>query len=339
MTINKEELKLLIAQDRLDEAIKLLFHQITTYLSVNKEDAFVDKLSDTLVINSGQLNAMIEDRNQGTLNREDERITKAEIERSILYIIDQLPDKVISHSKLENNKSEIRTGFKPHIRKNYLKYLIGILFLIISVSAIYYILPDNVQTTKNNHDPIRFNVVKDSLKLVFRTNTGINDTFIIGGNESVEFLKNALIRHYNLFSDIKKQDNLEKDMNYEYRINLIANHQKLQNESASLIQSGVRNLDEINIEYEKSQMAVLSPLTKDIKVTFKGLKFNNPTFMLKNLNKRGKIESETSKKVTVKFSVSPYNHSYIFIINNNGKLYEINKESEVDSFEVNIIRK
>ena len=120
MQYSKDGIKQLIGQNRLDEAVDELLDLTNNYLSAKRNDKFVGKISDALLINSGKLKGLIHDENLGILSSEEKNITKAEVNKAILYVIDQLPDTVFQFSKssefLENSEtteqSRLREGVK-----------------------------------------------------------------------------------------------------------------------------------------------------------------------------------------------------------------------------------
>lgn len=117
MQYNKDEIKKLIGQSRLDEAVDILLELSNNYLSTNPKDKkFVARISDALLINSGKLNGLIHDANLGILSPEEKSITRAEVNKAILYVIEQLPDTIYQpkhHKGLENNEqSRLREGVK-----------------------------------------------------------------------------------------------------------------------------------------------------------------------------------------------------------------------------------
>ena len=91
--MGKDDLKKLIAQARLDEAVDQLLEQIKAYSPASKSDKSVSKLSDILIINSGKLHGLQHDKMLGILDRQTEQITLAQVHQAILYVIDELPDE------------------------------------------------------------------------------------------------------------------------------------------------------------------------------------------------------------------------------------------------------
>ena len=63
------------------------------------------QLSDVLIINSGKLNGLEHDKLIGVLDREEQRITTAEVQRAVLVIIVQkkLPESFRTFGKLMKN--------------------------------------------------------------------------------------------------------------------------------------------------------------------------------------------------------------------------------------------
>ena len=91
--MDKDNLKLLIAQARLDEAVAQLLEQIKAYTPISKSDKSVGKLSDILIINSGKLHGLQHDKMLGILDLQKEMVTLAQVQQAILYVLDELPDE------------------------------------------------------------------------------------------------------------------------------------------------------------------------------------------------------------------------------------------------------
>ena len=91
--MGKDDLKKLIAQARLDEAVAQLLEQITAYLRASKSDKSVRNLNHLVIINSSKLHGLQRDKKQGIVDRENEKLTLAEIHIAILNVLDELPDE------------------------------------------------------------------------------------------------------------------------------------------------------------------------------------------------------------------------------------------------------
>ena len=91
--MDKDNLKLLIVQARLDEAVAQLLEQIKAYSPISKSDNSVGKLSDILIINSGKLHGLQHDKMLGILDHQNEMVTLAQVQQAILYVLDELPDE------------------------------------------------------------------------------------------------------------------------------------------------------------------------------------------------------------------------------------------------------
>ena len=91
--MGKDDLKQLIAQARLNEAVDRLLEQIKAHSVVSNSDKPIGKLSDILIINSGKLHGLQHDKMLGILDRQNELITEAQVQQAILYVIDELPDE------------------------------------------------------------------------------------------------------------------------------------------------------------------------------------------------------------------------------------------------------
>lgn len=139
MQYNKDHIKQLIGQNRLDEAVDALLELTNKYLSANRNDKFVAKISDALLINSGKLNGLIHDENLGILSPEEKKITRSEVNRAILYVTDQLPDTVFQQKNLQGfqnlessettEQTDLRNGVKLlHTDKQQFEYDIFLSF-------------------------------------------------------------------------------------------------------------------------------------------------------------------------------------------------------------------
>jgi len=101
--LNKDTLKQFISDNRLNEVIKNLIFQLNEFLNKNENNIdyeLIRKLSDALIINSGKLNSLEYDKILGIPDRETQRITTAEVQNAILYIIEQLPKNFWDYSYL-----------------------------------------------------------------------------------------------------------------------------------------------------------------------------------------------------------------------------------------------
>lgn len=127
MRYTKESIRQLIEQNRLDEAIDILQQQIKFYLLQNKEDEFIQKFKDILVINSNKLNDLIYNKNIGSLTQENEKVTKAEILKATLYVINKISDNVLNQ---EDNPSVIW-------EKKMLRYCLNLGWQIARYEIIY----------------------------------------------------------------------------------------------------------------------------------------------------------------------------------------------------------
>ncbi len=166
--LNKEILKQFISDNRLNEVVKNLIFQLNEFLDKNKDDIDYEpirKLSDTLIINSGKLKGLEQDLVNGIIDRETKRITTAEVQNAVLYIIDQLPvqfwdkqtnvksSKEKTKSDAYNNSPNNQSFFKQESvnnenKKNISKIVIVLLFLIIVTFISIFIWNYN----KSNND-------------------------------------------------------------------------------------------------------------------------------------------------------------------------------------------
>jgi len=124
MPHSKNELKQLIAQNRLDEAVEILLKQINLYLEKNKNDKFVSKINDALLINSSKLNGLKRAESMGLLSAEEKKITQAEVTNAVLYIIDELPDAAVIKG------ATLRKGSTLWVAAIIVASLIGVYFVV-----------------------------------------------------------------------------------------------------------------------------------------------------------------------------------------------------------------
>ena len=137
MQYTKNAIKQLIAQNRLEEAIDILMAQVSNYLTNNANDKFVSGLNDTLLINSGKLHGLKRDDNIGKISTEDKKVSRAEIQSAILYIIDELPDSTFQKNLPTS------TGLGNVNRKQAVLVVVIVAVAIVGYLAIKSILPDN----------------------------------------------------------------------------------------------------------------------------------------------------------------------------------------------------
>jgi len=133
--LNKDTLKQFISDNRLNETVKNLVFQLNEFLDKNKNDIDYEpirKLSDALIINSGKLNGLEHDKIIGILDRETQRITTAEVQNAVLYIIDQLPKQFWNYRNTTNElsyKSQLIEGVELlHQQQTQFEYDLFICF-------------------------------------------------------------------------------------------------------------------------------------------------------------------------------------------------------------------
>ena len=68
----------------------------------------IRKLSDLLIINSGKINGLEHDKMLGILDRETQKITTAEVQHAVLFVIEQLPNHFWNH-KISDRQHSFRT--------------------------------------------------------------------------------------------------------------------------------------------------------------------------------------------------------------------------------------
>ncbi len=136
---------------------------------------------------------------------------------------------------------------------------------------------------------------KEAIHLIFYSaKKGIRQPVQISPYEKVGFLKNALIRQF----DIDIRAPLDSDNPEAY---LVVNRTPLMNDHLSLLEAGIKNRDmiQINVQYHK-KMVWSQAMPTRIHVTFVGLTFTKPKVIVNNLQK-GKLISLTKDELEVEF--------------------------------------
>lgn len=90
--MTQEEIKNLIAEDQVEEAIDQLMTLVNAYLLIEK-DSDVLKIQHALIINSRKFKDWQKDLNKGILERKEEQTTIAQISTVVLDVVEELPDK------------------------------------------------------------------------------------------------------------------------------------------------------------------------------------------------------------------------------------------------------
>lgn len=136
---------------------------------------------------------------------------------------------------------------------------------------------------------------KEVIYLIFySTIKDIRQPIKISPYEKVGFLKNALIRQFN----IDTRAPLDSDNPEAY---LVVNRTPLMNDRLSLREAGIKDQDmiQINVQYHKKMVWSQAVPTR-IHVTFVGLTFTKPKIIVNNLQK-GKLISLTKDELEVEF--------------------------------------
>lgn len=108
--LTKEMLIQYISNNRSNETIRNLLLQLNIFLDKNRNDKDYEpirKLSDALIINSGKLSSLEYDKLIGILDYETQKKTIAEIQHSVLFIIEKLPIHFWEYQHLDNKKNAI----------------------------------------------------------------------------------------------------------------------------------------------------------------------------------------------------------------------------------------
>ena len=111
--MGKDDLKQVIAQGKLDEAVAHLLEQIKTYSTTSKSDKFIGQLSDVLIINSGKLHGLQSDKMLGIVGRQNEHLTLVQVQQAILYVLDELPNEfwntTLQHPRMRQHSGNEQT--------------------------------------------------------------------------------------------------------------------------------------------------------------------------------------------------------------------------------------
>lgn len=145
--LGKETLKEFIADNRLTDAIENLRFQLAEYLQNNKGHRDYDlmrrRLND-LIMQSGNLKSLHNERLAGIVDRKTEKQTTAEVRFALLELIDELPEQFWGFSHCPSSKTkknERRKSNKqsstPKPPKNKKALWIGILAAIAIAVALY----------------------------------------------------------------------------------------------------------------------------------------------------------------------------------------------------------
>ena len=177
MQLNKQYIKQLIGQNRLEEAVEKLILLIDSYLSKNKNDKVISKLYDALLINSGKLNELLHNENLGILQTDDKKVTKAEIQKAVLYITDQMPEKVFN-TKIKNYTSNYQKDKTKSNSKYFILAAVGILTIVVAIwqpwknkanSASEFEVADSIAKVKTEAE--RIAEIEKNGEVVWQTDT------------------------------------------------------------------------------------------------------------------------------------------------------------------------
>lgn len=93
--LDKSTLKQYISKNRLEEVVNSLQYQVNEFLDKASSDGdqpLVKKLSNAIIINSGKLRGMEQDKAIGLLDWEAQNVITSEVQQALLFIIDDLPE-------------------------------------------------------------------------------------------------------------------------------------------------------------------------------------------------------------------------------------------------------
>jgi len=172
MQYTKDDIRQLIGQNRSDEAVEILLALIKKHLSENKNDKYVSKINDALLINTAKLNDLIHSENMGILPPEEKKAVRAEINKAVLYIVGQLPDSVFKQEIIgtKMNKAAV----------------IAIIVVVVLVSAYFIAKPyltTEHQSKETDTSQIATDITNDTLQDTSETTENITTN---GTNETQE---------------------------------------------------------------------------------------------------------------------------------------------------------
>ncbi|AEE54306.1 SUMF1/EgtB/PvdO family nonheme iron enzyme [Haliscomenobacter hydrossis] len=104
--MTKEEIKKFIAEDQTTEVLDQLLALVNAYLLVHPKDQTASKIQHVLLVNAGKFRGLNQERVLGILKREDEQTTTAQVQAAMLYVIEELPEKVWQ-TKTESDKTSV----------------------------------------------------------------------------------------------------------------------------------------------------------------------------------------------------------------------------------------
>lgn len=133
----------------------MLMAKTATYLKKYPSDKFVNSLNDTLLVNSGKLHTLKRDENIGKLSSEERKISFAEIQSAVLYVVSELPDEVFG----EKVPTSARHG-------NAYKWAA----IVIAIAVAGYFIVKSISTDSNEH-PVTDSLLTETEKLADTTKT------------------------------------------------------------------------------------------------------------------------------------------------------------------------
>lgn len=116
----KIELKELIAENKIAQAIDALQKKMNTYLA-ESHSRNINDLYDMLIINKGKWNSIVHEENLGIADPAFSDIEKSKIKKAYLYIVEKLPDDFFTphHQKVKDKaeKEQLQDGIEE-LKKN-----------------------------------------------------------------------------------------------------------------------------------------------------------------------------------------------------------------------------
>lgn len=146
------------------------------------------------------------------------------------------------------------------------------------------IIRSSNNSMKETISPIEFNAGKNSMTLTYHSNSlARSDKFQIDPNETVEYLKKALKRHYKISIPPQLLDRTS-DGGYEINDVLVANHKVLNMESLSLKNAGLKLNDVIEFDYQIISSETMACRMPGVLVEIEGIEDINPILTLNGIH-------------------------------------------------------
>lgn len=209
-------------------------------------------IASNISFQSGRYKELQDQQNKNTISQSEYQLESAKIRAALLRLIESLPE-YWSDEDLDTIVSNIQLGSKLNIKILTAITISAIIILTIIVKFTGSNAKDTPPPLQNpmsfikstdSISPIEFNVVKksDSLSLVIKLESlRLKHDFVTSNKISVLQLKKAIIYHYKIYEILQSRG---EQFNEIY---LMADNKNLEEESKTLLQSGVKNGDIIRV--------------------------------------------------------------------------------------------